>query len=65
MDEKLEDFNEEYFNILTEELEINQRKSILKEKLKFEKDFEKQKELLKELSLLNKSISKRGSKNER
>lgn len=65
MDEKLEDFNEEYFNILTEELEINQRKSILKEKLKFEKDFEKQKKLLKELSLLNKSISKRGSKNER
>ena len=60
IDEKLEEFNDEYFNILTDELEINQRKAILKEKIKFEKDFEKQKELLKELSLLNKSKSKKG-----
>lgn len=60
IEEKLEDFNDEYFNILTDELEINQKRLILKEKLKFEKDYEKQKVLLKELSLLNKSKSKKG-----
>lgn len=60
VDEKLEEFNEEYFKILTEELEINQRVSILKEKIKVEKDREKQKELLQELSNLKRIKSKKG-----
>ena len=50
VDEKIEEFNEEYFKILTEDLELNQRITILKEKIKFEKDHEKQKQYLKELS---------------
>ena len=37
IDEKLEEFNEEYFNILTKDLEINQRIAIVKEKIKLEK----------------------------
>jgi len=60
IDEKLEEFNEEYFKILTEDLEIDQKINILKEKIKFEKDFEKQKNYLKELSELRKIKNKKG-----
>lgn len=60
IDEKLEQFNEEYFKILTEDLEINQRISILKDKIKMEKDYEKQKIYLKELSELIKIKNKKG-----
>ncbi len=60
IDEKLEEFNEEYFKILTDELEINQRIILLKEKMKIEKDLTKQKELLKELSELRKIKNKKG-----
>lgn len=62
-DEKLEEFNEEYFKILTEELEINQRIALVKEKIKMEKNIYAQAELLKELKELNKLKSKRSSKN--
>ena len=62
-DEKLEEFNEEYFKILSEELEINQKISLIKEKIKMEKNIYAQAELLKELKELNKLKSKRGSKN--
>ena len=62
-DEKLEEFNEEYFKILTEDLEINQRISLVKEKIKMEKNIYAQAELLKELKELNKLKSKRSSKN--
>ena len=60
IDEKLEEFNEEYFKILTEDLEINQRILMIKEKIKFEKDHEKQKQYLKELSELIKIKNKKG-----
>lgn len=60
IDEKIEEFNEEYFKILTEDLELNQRITILKEKIKFEKDHEKQKQYLKELSELKKLKNKKG-----
>ena len=62
-DEKLEEFNEEYFKILTEDLEINQRIALVKEKIKMEKNIYAQAELLKELKELNKLKSKRSSKN--
>lgn len=60
IDEKLEEFNEEYFKILTEELEINQRRAMIKDKIKLEKDPEKLKVLLKELSEINKVKNKKG-----
>ena len=60
VDEKLEEFNEEYFKILTDDLEIKQRIKILKEKIKLEKDYEKQKQYLKELSELSKLKNKKG-----
>ena len=59
VDEKLEEFNEEYFKILTRDLEIEQRIKIAKDKLKFEKDIEKQKVLLKEISELRKLKNKK------
>ena len=59
----LREFNEEYFKILTEELEINQRIALVKEKIKMEKNIYAQAELLKELKELNKLKSKRSSKN--
>ena len=59
IDEKLEEFNDEYFKILTIDLEIEQRIKILKEKLNIEKDTQKQKELLKELSELRKLKNKK------
>ena len=62
-DEKLEEFNEEYFKILTEDLEIEQKISLVKEKIKMEKNIYAQAELLKELKELNKLKSKRSSKN--
>ena len=62
-DEKLEEFNEEYFKILTEDLEINQRIALVKEKIKMEKNIYAQAELLKELKELNKLKIKRCSKN--
>lgn len=59
IDEKIEEFNEKYFEILTVDLEIEQRIKMTKEKIKLEKDIDKQKELLKELSELRKLQKKK------